>query len=65
MVHTRLQGVGHVLEWRTHPVRDGLFILEVVTVVAELIGADEEELIRQIIENDKKLMALQTYANAA
>lgn len=40
-------------------------ILEVVAVVAELTGADEEELIMQIIENDKRLEALRIYAQAA
>lgn len=40
-------------------------ILEVVAVVAELTGADEEELMMQIIENDKRLAALRAYAQAA
>ena len=40
-------------------------ILEVVTVVAELTGADEEELMMQIIENDRRLAALRAYAQAA
>ena len=40
-------------------------ILEVVAIVAEMTGADDEELIRQIIENDKRLFALREYANAA
>ena len=40
-------------------------ILEVVAIVAELTGADDDEPIRQIIENSKKLQALQSYANAA
>lgn len=40
-------------------------ILEVLAVVAELTGADEEELMMQIIENDKRLTALRVYAQAA
>ena len=40
-------------------------ILEVVAVVAELTGADEEQLMMQIIENDKRLEALRIYAQAA
>ena len=40
-------------------------ILEVVAVVAELTGADEEELMMQIIQNDKRLAALRAYAQAA
>jgi hypothetical protein len=39
--------------------------LEVVAVVAEMIGADEERLIRQIIENDKRVRVLHAYANTA
>jgi hypothetical protein len=39
--------------------------LEVVAVVAEMIGADKEELIRQIIKNDKRLRVLHAYANTA
>lgn len=39
-------------------------ILEVIAVVAELIGADEDELILQVIQNDKKLAALKAYAQA-
>ena len=40
-------------------------VVEVVAVVAELIGADSDELTRQIIENDKKLAALRAYAKTA
>lgn len=40
-------------------------IVEVVAVVAELTGADEEELMIQIIDNDKRLAALKAYAQAA
>ena len=40
-------------------------IVEVVAVVAELIGADSEELTMQVIENDKRLAALRTYALTA
>lgn len=40
-------------------------IVEVVAVVAELTGADEEELMMQIIENDRRLAALRAYAQAA
>lgn len=42
-----------------------LIIIEVVAIVAELTGADEESLMRQLIENDKRLAALQAYAKAA
>ena len=40
-------------------------ILEVVAVVAELTGADSDELTMQIIENDKRLAALRAYAMTA
>ena len=40
-------------------------ILEVVAVVAELTGADEEQLMIQIIENDRRLAALRAYAQTA
>lgn len=40
-------------------------IIEVVAVVAELTGAEEESLMTQIIENDKRLEALQAYAKTA
>lgn len=40
-------------------------IIEVVAVVAELTGADEDDLILQIIENDKRLAALRDYAQTA
>ena len=40
-------------------------ILEVVAVFAEMTSADEDELIRQIIENDKRLQALKAYAESA
>ena len=40
-------------------------ILEVVAVVAEIIGADSEDLIMQIIEIDKRLVALRVYAMTA
>ena len=40
-------------------------ILEVVAVVAEIIGADSEDLIMQIIEIDKRLAALRVYAMTA
>lgn len=40
-------------------------ILEVIAVVAELIDADSDELIMQVIENDKRLAALKAYAQTA
>ena len=40
-------------------------IVEVVAVVAELIGADSDELTMQVLENDKRLAALRAYAQAA
>ena len=40
-------------------------ILEVVAVVAEITGADSEDLIMQIIEIDKRLAALRVYAMTA
>lgn len=40
-------------------------VVEVVAVVAELIEADSDEVIRQIIENDKRLAALRAYAKTA
>ena len=40
-------------------------IMEVVAVVAELTGADSDELTIQIIENDKRLAALRAYAQTA
>lgn len=40
-------------------------ILEVIAVVAEATGADEDILILQIIENDKRFAALKAYAEAA
>ena len=40
-------------------------ILEVVAVVAEITGADSEDLIMQIIEIDKRLAALRAYAMTA
>lgn len=40
-------------------------IIEVVAVAAKLTGADEEDLILQIIENDKRLAALKAYAQTA
>lgn len=40
-------------------------IIEVVAVVAELTGADEEELMIQIIENDRRLAAITAYAQVA
>lgn len=40
-------------------------IVEVVAIVAELTGADEEHLILQIIDNDKRLAALRAYAQTA
>ena len=40
-------------------------ILEVVAVVAETTGADSEDLIRQIIENDERLAVLRAYAMTA
>lgn len=42
-----------------------LIIIEVVGIVAELTGADEDRLMRQLIENNKRLEALQAYARAA
>ena len=40
-------------------------ILEVVAIFAEMTGADEDDLIRQIIEKDKRLEALKAYACTA
>ena len=40
-------------------------IIEVVAVVAELTGADSDELTIQIIESDKRLAALRAYAQTA
>jgi hypothetical protein len=40
-------------------------ILEVIAVVSELTGADSDDLIIQIIENDKRLAALRAYAQTA
>ena len=40
-------------------------IVEVVAVVAELIGADSDELIMQVLENDKRLATLRAYAQTA
>ena len=40
-------------------------IIEVVAVVAELIEADSEVLTLQIINSDKRLAALRTYAQTA
>lgn len=40
-------------------------IIEIVAVVAELTGAEEERLMTQLIENDKRLEALQAYAQTA
>lgn len=40
-------------------------IVEVVAVVAEIMGADADELIIQIIDNDKRLAALRAYAQTA
>lgn len=40
-------------------------IVGVVAIVAELTGADEEDLILQIIDNDKRLAALRDYAQTA
>ena len=40
-------------------------IIEVVAIVSELIGADSDELTIQIIENDKRLVALREYAQTA
>ena len=40
-------------------------IVEVVVVVAELIGADSDELTMQVLENDKRLAALRAYAMTA
>lgn len=39
-------------------------IIDVVATFAELTGADEEKLMRQIIANNKKLAAIQAYALA-
>ena len=39
--------------------------MEVVVVVAELIGADSDELTMQVLENDKRLAALRAYAMTA
>ena len=40
-------------------------IMEVVAVVAEITGAESEDLIMQVIENDKRLAALKAYAMTA
>lgn len=40
-------------------------ILEVVAVVAEVIGADSDELTMQVIKCDKRLAALRAYAQTA
>lgn len=40
-------------------------IIEVVVVVAEITGAESEDLIMQVIENDKRLAALKAYAMTA
>ena len=40
-------------------------ILEVVAVVAEMIGADSDELTMQVIKCDKRLAALRAYAQTA
>ena len=37
-------------------------IIEVVVVVAKITGAESEDLIMQVIENDKRLAALKAYA---
>ena len=37
-------------------------IIEVVVVVAEITGAKSEDLIMQVIENDKRLATLKAYA---
>ena len=42
-----------------------LIIVEVVGIVADLTEADEDTLMRQLIENDKRLAALQAYAQTA
>lgn len=39
-------------------------ILEVVAVVAELTGADEDELMIQILANDRRLATIRTYVQA-
>lgn len=40
-------------------------IIEVVALIAELTGADEETLMRQVLESDKRLNALRAYAEAS
>ena len=40
-------------------------IIEVVAVVAEITGAESEDLIMQVIENDKRLAALKAYTMTA
>ena len=40
-------------------------ILEVVAVVAEMFGADFDELTMQVIKCDKRLAALRAYAQTA
>lgn len=40
-------------------------ITEVVAIVAEISGADEETLMMQIIADSRKLAALKAYAEAA
>lgn len=38
-------------------------ILETVSIIVEMLGADEEDLLAQIIDNSKRLAALKMYAN--
>lgn len=40
-------------------------IIEVVAVIAELTGADEETLMQQVLESDRRLNALRAYAEAS
>lgn len=40
-------------------------IIEVVVVVAEITGAESEDLIMRVIENDKRSAALKAYAMTA
>ena len=40
-------------------------ILEVVAVIADMLDLDEKTLLTQIIEDDRRLMALRDYAKTA
>ncbi|WP_442504728.1 hypothetical protein ACTML9_07165 [Porphyromonas levii] len=40
-------------------------IIEIISIVANLLGAEEEDLITQIIDNSERLEALRIYAKAS